>query len=174
MDGERREGVYDADPHSAAMTAWDTLTNEYRHWKGWQWKVLGRAPILPKRRRILYWARWAAAQPGAATSYLYGGIPGIGTGTHTDCSGFVLAVYRKVGVTLPRTSEEQYLAAKTHPARGSIKPADLVFFNYEGPNSHVGIFTGSGWMIADQHTGSGIVRTTVDWAYFDGAGCYLP
>ncbi len=55
---------------------------------------------------MVWWAEWAARQPGAAKSYLYGGIPGIGTGTHTDCSGFVVAVYRKVGKELPRTVRE--------------------------------------------------------------------
>ena len=135
-------------------------------------RLLGRMP--KDRARVVAWARWAAAQPGAATSYLYGGIPGIGTGTHTDCSGFVVAVYRKVGRELPRTSQLQYAEAKRNPARDQVRPADLVFFNYEGPHAHVGIYTGSGRYIGDQHTGSGIVRVAVDWGHFDGAGSYLP
>lgn len=154
-----------------------TLGVEYAHWKGWHWKVLGRTPILTKRRRIVALAKWAAAQPGAATSYLYGGVPGIGTGTHTDCSGFVLAVYRKVGIRLPRTSQQQFTDAKRHPIRSTLRPADLVLFNYEGPHegphSHIGIYVGNGLMIADQHTGSGIVRVPVDWAHFDGAAAYV-
>lgn len=146
---------------------------EYARWKGWRWKVLGKSPIVTKRRRIVALAKWAAAQPGAATSYLYGGVPGIGSGTHTDCSGFVLAVYRRVGINLPRTSEQQFADAPRHPIRSTLRPSELVFFNYEGPHSHVGIYVGNGFMIADQHTGSGIVRTTVDWAHFDGAGSWL-
>src|SRR5690348_543060 len=100
-------------------------------------QLLARAPFLTRRARVVRWARWAADQPGAATSYLYGGIPGIGTGTHTDCSGFVLAIYRKVGIALPRTSEEQYARARHHP--DTARRADLIFYNYEGPHSHVGI-----------------------------------
>jgi cell wall-associated NlpC family hydrolase len=145
---------------------------EYRRWHGWQTLVYGHR-ALPKRKRIVGWARWAASQPGAATSYLYGGIPGIGEGTHTDCSGFALAVYRKVGITLPRTSQLQYADAPRHPDRTHLKPGDLLFFNYEGPHTHVGIYIGAGRMIADQHTGSGIVKVTVDWAHFDGAGSWL-
>jgi cell wall-associated NlpC family hydrolase len=145
---------------------------EYRRWHGWQSLVYGHPP-LSKRKRIVGWAKWAAAQKGAATSYLYGGVPGIGTGTHTDCSGFALAVYRKVGINLPRTSQQQYTNAPRHPTRTQLRPADLVFFNYEGPHSHVGIYVGGGYMIADQHTGSGIVRAAVDWGHFDGAGSYL-
>lgn len=154
------------------IRAWDSLANAYRNWHGWRRAVYGLA-ILTRRQRVVKWAKWAAAQPGAATSYLYGGVPGIGSGTHTDCSGFALAVYRRVGVNLPRTSEQQYADAKSHPERGSIRNGDLVFFSYEGPHSHVGISVGGGYMIADQHTGSGIVRTTIDWAHFDGAGSYL-
>lgn len=147
------------------------LALEYAHWKGWHWKVLGRTPVLTKRARVVHWAKWAAAQPGAATSYLYGGVPGIGTGTHTDCSGFALAVYRRVGISLARTSQQQFALAPRHPT--PPRPGDLVFFNYEGPHSHVGIDIGKGAMIADQHTGSGIVRAPIDRAHLDGAGSYL-
>jgi cell wall-associated NlpC family hydrolase len=134
--------------------------------------VRARCPFLPKRRRVVWWARWAADQPGAARSYLYGGIPGIGTGTHTDCSGFALAVYRKVGLELPRTSQLQYKDAPRHPDKA--RPADLITFDYEGPHSHVGIKVKKGWMIADQHTGSGIVRVPIDYKHRDGRAAWLP
>ena len=137
-------------------------------------RLQGKLPKDRRRARVVVWARWAAAQPGAATSYLYGGVPGIGTGTHTDCSGLVVAVYRKIGRELPRTSQMQYSAAPKHPARQLLRPADLVLFNYEGPHTHVGIFVGDGRMIADQHTGSGILNVPVDWSHFDGAAAYLP
>ena len=145
---------------------------EYAKWHNWR-RIVAGLPILTRRQRVVQWAKWAAAQPGAATSYLYGGIPGIGSGTHTDCSGFVLAVYRKVGISLQRTSQLQYEGAPRHPIRTTLRPADLVCFNYEGPHSHIGIYVGNGFMIADQHTGSGIVRVPVDWAHFDGAAAYL-
>jgi cell wall-associated NlpC family hydrolase len=129
-------------------------------------------------------AKKAAAVPGASTSYEFGGPPGIGPGTHTDCSGFVLAVYAKVGITktpggkpFPRTSQAQWAEAPMHPTPGNLEPGDLVFFNYEGPRSHVGIFISGkdehhAIMIADQHTGSGIVEVPVDWSAYDGAARY--
>lgn len=137
-------------------------------------RLEGKLPKDRRRATVVIWARWAAAQPGAATSYLYGGVPGIGTGTHTDCSGFVVAVYRKIGRELQRTSQMQYAQGQAHLGRGQLRPADLVFFNYEGQHSHVGIYISSDRMIADQHTGSGIVNVPVDWAHFDGAAAYLP
>lgn len=130
-----------------------------------------RTPFLPKRRRVVWWAKWAARQPGAAKSYLYGGVPGIGTGTHTDCSGFVLAVYRKVGIELPRTSELQWSQAPHHPDKA--RPGDLVFFDYEGPHSHVGIHCYPDSMIADEHTGSGIVKVPIDHAHLDGRASWF-
>jgi cell wall-associated NlpC family hydrolase len=139
--------------------------------KGRIHRLLAGAPFLTRRARVVHWAKWAADQPGAATSYLFGGIPGIGTGTHTDCSGFVVAVYRKVGLALPRTSQLQYEKAKSHPR--VARPADLIFYNYEGPHSHVGIKIRRGWMVADQHTGSGIVRVRIDYAHRDGRASYL-
>jgi len=146
-----------------------------------QWVPSGQSTPSPKGGGIVSTARWAAAQPGASTSYQFGGTPGIGAGTHTDCSGFTKAVYAKHGITLPRTSQAQYAGpaqAKghsirpTHPSKGELRPGDLVFFNYEGPHSHVGIYIGGGFMIADQHTGSGIINTPVDWGAYDGAARY--
>jgi hypothetical protein len=146
-----------------------------KRWKWWQrnrLRLMGRMPLVTKRRRVVWIAKWAARQPGAATSYLYGGVPGIGTGTHTDCSGFVLAVYQRVGVELGRTSQVQFASAPRHP--DFARPGDLLFFNYEGPHSHVGIKVGADTMIGDQHTGSGIVHVTIDRAHLDGTGSYLP
>ena len=134
--------------------------------------VRARLPFLPKRKRVVWWARWAADQPGAARSYLYGGIPGIGTGTHTDCSGLVVAIYGKVGKELPRTSQEQFAKAPRHP--DPARPGDLIFYDYEGPHSHVGIKVRPGIMIADEHTGSGIVRVKIDYAHRDGRAAWLP
>jgi cell wall-associated NlpC family hydrolase len=134
-------------------------------------KLLARAPFLTRRARVVHWAKWAADQPGAAKSYLYGGIPGIGTGTHTDCSGLMVAIYRKVGIELHRTSQEQYEYAPRHPK--PAKRGDLIFYDYEGPHSHVGIKIKKGWMIADEHTGSGIVRVRIDYPHRDGRASYL-
>lgn len=147
------------------------LALEYAHWKGWYWKVYGLHAPATKRSRVVAIAKWAAAQPGAATSYLFGGKPGIGTGTHTDCSGFVLAVYERVGIHLARTSQQQFANAPRHPELA--RPGDLLFYNYEGPHSHVGIKIDAGHMIADQHTGSGILKVTIDRAHLDGTGSYL-
>jgi cell wall-associated NlpC family hydrolase len=44
-----------------------------------------------------------------------------------DCSGLVMEAYASVGVTIPRTSQEQW-AALPHIPPGDQRPGDLVFF----------------------------------------------
>jgi cell wall-associated NlpC family hydrolase len=62
-----------------------------------------------------------------------------------DCSGLVVAVYHLNGISLPRTSREQYRVGKPL-SRGEISPGDLVFFDINGRKriSHVGIYLGNG------------------------------
>ncbi len=57
-----------------------------------------------------------------------------------DCSGFVQHVYKRYGVTLPRTAQDMALALPAIP-KYALSSGDLVFFNTTGrPYSHVGIF----------------------------------
>ena len=61
-----------------------------------------------------------------------------------DCSGLVMYVYAKVGVSLPHSSRMQYDCG-THVSRDQLQPGDLVFFY--NPIHHVGIYIGNGQMI---------------------------
>jgi len=61
-----------------------------------------------------------------------------------DCSGFVMYVYKKVGVRLPHSSRLQYGCGQP-VSRSELRPGDLVFFY--SPISHVGIYIGDGQMI---------------------------
>ena len=55
-----------------------------------------------------------------------------------DCSGLVQWAMAQAGVTLPRTSYDQF-GVGTPVDRASIQAGDLVFFNADGPGaSHVG------------------------------------
>ena len=73
--------------------------------------------------------------------YRFGGASPAGF----DCSGFVMYVFDKHGVKLPRTADKQYEAGKPVTKKSELKPGDLVFFEtYEKGASHVGIYQGSG------------------------------
>ena len=59
-----------------------------------------------------------------------------------DCSAFTKKVYEVVGLSLPRTSPEQFNYSKAESVSGPLKKGDLVFFDgFRGKNvvSHVGI-----------------------------------
>jgi len=73
--------------------------------------------------------------------YRFGGV----SPTGFDCSGFVMYVFDRHGIKLPRTADKQYVAGKSIKAKNDLKPGDLVFFQtYEKGASHVGIYQGDG------------------------------
>jgi cell wall-associated NlpC family hydrolase len=86
-----------------------------------------------------------------ATRYL--GIPyrwgGSSPSTGFDCSGFVMYLYRQVGVSLPHNAAMQYRHGQA-VSRGSLRRGDIVFFNGLG---HNGIYLGGGRFIHSPNTG---------------------
>jgi peptidoglycan DL-endopeptidase CwlO len=87
-----------------------------------------------------------------------------------DCSGLTMAAWGAAGVSLPRTTYEQY-DATTRVAYADLQPGDLVFFN---GNSHMGMYVGGGKMIHAPHTGSTVQIVDISSGYyrqnFYGAG----
>ncbi|WP_261574371.1 C40 family peptidase [Frankia gtarii] len=78
-----------------------------------------------------------------------------------DCSGLVQYVYRQLGKSLPRTTDQQY-AATTRIAQGSEQPGDLIFFGQPGGIYHEGIYAGDGKMWAAPKTGD-VVKLSKIW-----------
>jgi cell wall-associated NlpC family hydrolase len=87
-----------------------------------------------------------------------------------DCSGLTMAAWNAAGVSLPRTTYEQY-DATTRVSYADLEPGDLVFFN---SNSHMGMYVGGGKMIHAPHTGSSVQIADISSGYyrtnFYGAG----
>jgi len=107
--------------------------------------------------------------------YVFGGTnPAVGL----DCSGLVQLVFRQLGVSLPRTAQQQFNA--TSPvARAELRPGDLVFFarTYSDPGAwitHVGIYIGNGQQINAPTEGQTVsiqpVFTGFWGAHFVGGG----
>jgi cell wall-associated NlpC family hydrolase len=80
--------------------------------------------------------------------YAYGGTS---PSTGFDCSGFTAYVFRQVGISLPRTAEEQRQAVS--PV-SNPQPGDLVFFG--APAYHVGIYAGNGMMWDSPRSGKAV------------------
>lgn len=98
------------------------------------------------------------------TPYRYGTSGG---GTF-DCSGFTSAMYRKVGVRLPRTAAEQFGVGQ-RVAKSSLTKGDLVFFrNTAGRRgvSHVGIYSGNGMFIHASSRGHAVRIDTIRSGYY--------
>lgn len=85
----------------------------------------------------------------AGVKYRWGGTD---PSTGLDCSGLVQLVYRKLGVQLPRTSQQQQRCGTEVGSLSLAQPGDLVFFGE--PAHHVGIYAGDGKMIDAPHAGS--------------------
>jgi len=84
-----------------------------------------------------------------------------------DCSGFVRAVYNLCGVSIPRTSREQFKTG-TAVGREKLEDGDLVFFGSSSSKiNHVGIYVGNRKFVHAPRRGEDIKVTTLDDSYFE-------
>ena len=75
-----------------------------------------------------------------------------------DCSGLTRFAYAHAGLTLPRTSRQQWSAGR-HVRVDGLRPGDLVFFAHDPADPatihHVGMYVGQGLMVHAPHRGAG-------------------
>lgn len=77
-----------------------------------------------------------------------------------DCSGLTKAAYAKVGVHLPRTSQEQAFAG-VHVSLSHLQVGDLLFWG--SPAYHVAIYVGNGYFIGAQNPSRGVARLPLSY-----------
>ena len=96
--------------------------------------------------------------------YTFGGMSPT---TSFDCSGLMMWAFRKIGVNLPRTAQEQYNASQKITAE-ELQPGDFIFFtgtyNAGRPVTHIGMYVGNGKMF--DANGGGIGFTDLNNRYW--------
>lgn len=91
--------------------------------------------------------------------YVYGGS----SLTHgTDCSGFSQSVFRKFGISLPRTSGEQSGVGKKISV-SSARAGDLIFYAKNGHVNHVAICIGGGRVVHASNPTTGITTSNINY-----------
>ncbi len=106
----------------------------------------------------------AAALSRVGSPYIWGA-----TGPDSfDCSGLTGWAYAAAGLTLPRTSRQQWYGGP-HVDLGALAPGDLLFWASDrtrpGTIHHVAIYLGNGSMVAAPHAGT---LVQVQPVYLDG------
>ena len=84
--------------------------------------------------------------------YVWGGTSLTGG---ADCSGYVQSIFKKFGVSLPRTSREQAKVGTTI-SLSDAKPGDLIFYAKGGTINHVALYIGNGQVVHASSPKTGI------------------
>lgn len=92
------------------------------------------------------------AQQFVGNPYVWGGTS---LTNGADCSGFVMAVFRDFGYSLPRTSREQ-AASGREISYEEAQPGDLLFYGSGSRINHVAIYIGDGQIVHASTSSTGI------------------
>ncbi len=89
--------------------------------------------------------------------YVWGGVS---LTKGADCSGFVLAVYKNFGVSLPHSSRAQANCG-TRISVSDVKPGDLIFYGNSSGINHVAMYIGGGRVVHASNSRTGIITSNM-------------
>ena len=123
----------------------------------------GRVIVEPRSVELSVGGAIAELAMGlVGTRYRYGGTaPTEGF----DCSGLVFYAYSQAGYAVPRTSQEQFRAARKI-ALNDANAGDLMFFQDQSRLSHVGIYLGDGLFVHAPASGQNVAVASLDLPYY--------
>lgn len=127
---------------------------------GCSWQT-GRAAVTERQAETARARAADVARDMVGVSYRYGGR----TPSGFDCSGLVFFAYQTAGLTVPRTSKDQYRAARSIAFRDA-EPGDLLFFKGWRSVSHVGIYLGENRFVHAPSRGKQVTITRLDEEYY--------
>lgn len=94
--------------------------------------------------------------------YRYGGT----TPDGFDCSGLVQFVYGQAGVSVPRSTRDQYKVGEPVD-EDELEPGDLLFYRFKrGRVDHVAIYLGDGEAIHAPASGRAVIVASIDLPYW--------
>lgn len=133
--------------------------------------------VLRSYERYLARMKAQTVKAGRAVKFAYRQIGkpyqwgGAGPRTY-DCSGLVMAAWRRGGLRLPHRADLQHRMIHRKVGLKHLRPGDLVFFS--GDN-HVGIYVGRHHFLHAPHTGARVQRGTLSgWRLRAFAGAARP
>jgi hypothetical protein len=133
--------------------------------------------VLRSYERYLARMRAQSIKAGRAVKFAYRqvGKPyqwgGAGPRSY-DCSGLVMAAWRKGGLRLPHRADLQHRIIRRKVSLKHLRPGDLVFFSGD---HHVGIYVGRRHFLHAPHTGARVQRGTLSgWRLRVFAGAARP
>jgi cell wall-associated NlpC family hydrolase/outer membrane murein-binding lipoprotein Lpp len=90
-----------------------------------------------------------------------------------DCSGLMYAAWGAAGITLPRTTSEEW-AGLPHIPLSDLQPGDLILYNGESHVAmYVGVVNGTAYIVDAPHTGTDVERIPMNTSWYaageDGA-----
>lgn len=101
------------------------------------------------------------------TPYVFGAKSG--RTSAFDCSSFTQYLYKKQGVSLPRTSKQQSKVG-SYVSKSNLKKGDLVFFwtnrSGRGNVGHVAIYMGNGKILHTYKKGVGVTTSNLNSDYW--------
>jgi cell wall-associated NlpC family hydrolase len=122
-------------------------------------------PESAARERLVFSLRTLVAELALdllGTPYRYGGAhPEEGF----DCSGLVFYTFTESGLSIPRTSQAQFKAARKISI-AQADPGDLVFFQDQTKLSHVGIYLGNGRFVHAPASGRSVSVASLTAPYY--------
>lgn len=108
-----------------------------------------------KGEKIVSYAKKFVGNP-----YVWGGTS---LTNGADCSGFVQAVYKAFGYSLPRCSKDQALKGRPVSLK-KLQPGDLIFYKRGSGIGHVTMYAGNGMCVQARGRAYGIVMTRYDYS----------